>query len=219
MTRSDQVLSDFMDAWNAGRRPQVREYLARVPEGAERDELAEQIGTWLEVAPAPQLSDDAREQIRSEPVVQAVFSAVGDDAGAWTVTLPRLRERAGLGVRELAGRLVERLGVGGEPEAERAAGYLDRMEHGELRPDRVSRRLLDALGDLLGISGDALADLGGGGAGAMRPAAAGGTLFRADERSGQWFAADIDVLSRAAMAEAPAPMDELDRLFCGGPDA
>jgi hypothetical protein len=217
MSRSDQVLSDFMDAWNAGRRPRVREYLARVPEGDERDALADQIGTWLEVAPAPQLSDEARARIRAEPVVQAVFSAVGDDAGAWPVTLPRLRQRAGLGVRELAGRLVERLGLGGASEADRAAGYLERMEQGELRPDRVSRRLLDALGELLGVSGQALADLGGGGA--MRPAAAGGTLFRAGEQGGDWFATDIDVLSRAALTEAPAPMDELDRLFCGGPDA
>ena len=30
---------------------------------------------------------------------------------------------------------------------------------------------------------------------------------------------DIEVLSRAAMAPAPPPMDELDRLFTGGPEA
>ena len=217
MTRSDQVLSDFMDAWNAGRRPRVREYLARVPEGAERDELAEQLGTWREVAPAPRLSDEARAAIRAEPVVQAVMRAVGDDAGAWPATLPRLRERAGLGVRDLAARLVDRLALGGTAEADRAAGYLDRMERGELRSDRVSRRLLDALGDLLGVSGQALADLGGGGA--LRPAVASDMLFRADGEQGDEIMADIDVLSRAAVTAAPAPMDELDRLFCGGPDA
>ena len=43
----EQVLSDFIDAWNAGGRPRVRDYLARVPE-AERDALADEISTWLE---------------------------------------------------------------------------------------------------------------------------------------------------------------------------
>jgi hypothetical protein len=44
-------------------------------------------------------------------------------------------------------------------------------------------------------------------------------LFRADDDAAEQMARDIDVLSRAAMAPAPAPMDELDVLFCGGPDA
>ncbi len=30
---------------------------------------------------------------------------------------------------------------------------------------------------------------------------------------------DIELLSRAALSPAPPPMDELDRLFTGGPDA
>jgi len=31
-------------------------------------------------------------------------------------------------------------------------------------------------------------------------------------------AEDLEALSRAAMAPAPAPMDEVDRLFTGGPE-
>jgi hypothetical protein len=133
--------------------------------------------------------------------------------------LPRLRAHAGLGLGEVAGRLVERLGLGGVPEARRAEAYLGRMEDGRLGPDRVSRRLLDALGELLGASGASLAALGGRTAGMPRAAPAGGTLFRAEEDAGRRLARDIEVLSRAAMAPAPPPMDELDRLFCGGPDA
>lgn len=58
------------------------------------------------------------------------------------------------------------------------------MERGELGPDRVSRRLLDALGTLLGLGGRSLAELGGPVPGAPRAAAAGGTLFRAQEDAG-----------------------------------
>ena len=216
MSTPEKVLSDFIDAWNAGRRPRVHEYLEQVPSGPQRDELADQLSAWLEIAPTPAYSADARAAIRAEPVVQEVLATVGEDAGLWPVLLPRLRARAGLGVREVAAALLDRLGVGSANE-ERAADYLQRMERGQLRPEGVSRRLLDALGDLLGVSGSSLADAGAGGA--LRPAAAGGTLFRADEDAGRWLAEDIEVLSQAAMAPAPAPMDELDRLFCGGPDA
>jgi hypothetical protein len=218
MSLHEKALSDFVDAWNAGRRPRVREYLARVPEGPQRDALAEQIGIWLQTAPAPDLPPAVRAEIRAEPVVQQVLATVGDDTALWPQALPRLRARAGLGVRDVAARLVERLRLGGDPETERATAYLEEMERGERRADLVSRRLLDALGGVLGVSGRALADLGGG-TGAFRAAPAGGTLFRADEGVGEWLADDIDVLARAAMAPAPEPLDELDRLFCGGPEA
>ena len=160
MSDPAQVLSEFVDAWNAGRRPRVKEYLARVSD-EERGELADRITTWLEVAPPPSYDEGARAAVRAEPVVRQVLSTVGDDASAWPAVLPRLRERAGLGVGELAGRLVAVLGLGRAGEAARAAAYLERMERGELGPDRVSRRLLDALGALLGVSGRSLADLGG----------------------------------------------------------
>lgn len=216
MTGPDQVLSDFIDAWNAGRRPSVREYLRRVGDH-QRDDLAEQIATWLELAPPPPYDEEARAAIRSEPAVRAVLS--GEGAGAWPTLLPRLRRRAGLGLSELAGRLVAALRLGGAGEAGRVAAYLEEMERGELGSDRVSRRLLDALGPLLGVSGRSLADLGGRPGASVRPAAAGGMLFRAGGDADELVAGDIEVLSRAAMAPAPAPMDELDRLFLGGPDA
>jgi transcriptional regulator with XRE-family HTH domain len=216
MSTTEQVLSDFMDAWNAGRRPRVREYLEQVPEGAERDELAEQITTWLEVAPTPAYDDAARAAIRREPAVQHVFSSVGADAGLWPTVVPALRVRAGLSVRELATRVVTAFGLGRGDE-ERAAEYLTRLERGELPAGRVSRRLLDVLGSALGASAGTLADAAGYGSGLRRPAAA--ALFRADDAAGTWVADDITALSRAAMTPAPAAMDELDRLFTGGPDA
>lgn len=216
MSTTDQVLSDFIDAWNAGRRPRVRDFLVRVPEGAVRDDLADQITAWLELAPTPAYDAATRAEIRGEAIVRRVFAAVGDEAGLWPDVLPRLRERAGLSLRELALWLVERFRLGGE-SADRAADYLGRMERGELEPSRVSRRLLDALGETLGASGSTLSDaakLGGG----FRPAAAGGTLFRSDADADDQVVRDIEAVSRAAMAPAPAPMDELDRLFTGGPD-
>jgi hypothetical protein len=215
-TNSDQVLSQFIDAWNAGRRPRVLEYLRRVPEGAARDELAGQIGAWLEVAPAPDLDPAVRARVRAEPAVERALQAARAEAGLWPALIPRLRARAGLSVGQVAARIVERFRLGAGDQ-ERAEAYLERLERGELAPARVSRRLLDALGDLLGASGRTLAEAGALGAG-LRPAPGGGALFRAGADAGDQVAEDLDVLGAAAMTPAPPPMDELDRLFLGGPE-
>ncbi|HEX6025193.1 MAG TPA: hypothetical protein VFZ00_24585, partial [Solirubrobacter sp.] len=93
----------------------------------------------------------------------------------------------------------------------RAASYLEQLERGELDPARLSRRLLEALGALLGVPGRALAEP------LPRPAA--GAIFRAESDAAAQVRDDIELLSRAATTPAPPPMDELDRLFKGGPDA
>jgi len=214
----EQLLSDFMDDWNAGRRPDVRAYLEQLPAGAARDELAEQIGEWLEIAPTPAYDAPARAAIRAEPVVQRVFAAVGEDAGLWPQVLPTLRERSRLSLAQLASRVTERFGLGAG-ETARAESYLERLERGELDASRISRRLVDAVADALGVSPGSLADAGSFGRG-MRPAAAGGTLFRRAGDADDWVAQDLELLSAAAAEPPPAqPLDELDRLFLGGPDA
>jgi transcriptional regulator with XRE-family HTH domain len=216
MSTTEQVLSDFIDAWNAGRRPRVRDYLARVPDGAQRDDLADQISSWLEVAPTPDYDAATRAEIRAEPVVRQIFEAVGQDAGLWPQLVPRLRERRGWSVAQLAERLVARFGLPRADEA-RTATYVARLEHGDLEPSRLSRRLVDALADLLGASPGTFADAGGLTT-MLRAPAAGASLMRAEERPAAQFLEDIELLSRAAMRPAPAPMDEVDRLFLGGPE-
>jgi transcriptional regulator with XRE-family HTH domain len=217
MFSTDVLLSEFIDDWNAGRRPRVRDYLRRVPDDRARTKLAQEIDAWLEVAPTPDFDAQARAAIRAEPVVQRVFAAVGDDAGLWPQVLPDLRARSRLSVRELAGRLVERFSLSTADE-DRTAAYLERMEHGKLDATRVSRRLLDALADLLDVGPDTLAETGTFGR-ALRPAAPGGTLLRADGDAEEWVRDDLAVLSRAALEPAPPSLDEVDRLFLGGPDA
>jgi hypothetical protein len=216
MTGMDQVLSEFMDDWNAGRRPDVDDYLVRVP-AAERDELAEQLMTWLTIAPTPDYDDATRAQIRADPAVQAAIAAA-QESGAWPELLPRLRERAGLDVRGLAARVLSAVGLtaGGKDDEARAADYLGQMEAGELDAARVSRRLLDALGRVLGVDGGMLAGAGLVGRGLQEPSAA--LMFRTEGPADEDVAAELDALSRAAFAPAPEPLDEVDRLFLGGPE-
>jgi transcriptional regulator with XRE-family HTH domain len=217
MSTTDQVLSEFIDAWNAGRRPSAREYLARLPDGPDRDELADQITSWLEIGPTPAYPDDVRAEIAAEPLVAQLVSSADSEAGLWPSVVPALRSRAGLSVRDLAARLVERLSLDSSTVS-RTTGYLERLETGELDPTRVSRRLLEAMGGLLGVPDRALLDAGSFSS-RLRPAAAGGALFRSAGAADDWVRDDIEALSRAALTPAPPPMDELDRLFTGGPGA
>lgn len=214
--KTEALLSEFIDAWNAGERPSVRAFLRRVPDGSARDQLATEIEAWLEVAPTPGYSDAARRAIRAEPVVQRVFAAADDGAGLWPIVVPQLRERARLSLPELAARVAQRFRLSPGDEA-RTAEYLRQLEDGRLEPTRVSRRLLDALGELLGTGSGTLADAGGFGRG-LRPAV-GGALFRTEDVDTDRVAADLAVLAEAAMAPAPdRALDEVDRLFLGGPE-
>jgi transcriptional regulator with XRE-family HTH domain len=201
----EQLVGEFIDSWNLGRRPDLREYLARA-DPAERDELADQLATWLEVAPTPAYDEDTLTQIRSEPALVAALAAADAQPEPLAQRLPVLRQRAGLAIGELARRLTAIFDLS---DAERAADYLTRLERDELDERRLSRRLIDAIGAILRIDPDRLLP--------RPPLAAAQTFFRAEDGSQRWEMRDIDALSRAALAPAPEPMDELDRLFLGGP--
>jgi hypothetical protein len=208
MSAIDQILGEFIDAWKAGSRPDLGAYLARAP-AAQRDELAALVDAWLDVAPTPDYPAAARAAIAAEPALRAALQAAESLRPALPESIPALRERAGLGVRDVAAGLSERFGLADD---DRTVAYLERLERGELDPGRLSRRLLDALAQLLGAVRIAVPP-------AAATASPGQAFFRADEDADDWIVQDIDALSRAALASAPAPMDELDRLFLGGPDA
>ena len=151
----------------------------------------------------------------ADPILRAALEATGRDAGAWPELLPRLRERAGLSVRAVAERLTGVFGLRGQEE--RAVARLEQMERGELDASRVSRRLLDALGTVLGVPGEELAEAG---TLRFRPAAAPARAVPRRRRAARPRWPRISRRSRRPRrAPAPPPMDELDRLFLGGPSA
>ena len=185
MTTTEQILSEFIDAWSAGRRPDVHSYLQRAPT-AERAELAAHITTWLRVAPTPEYDDATRKTISQEPLLVAAREAAALARSPLSAQLPTLRERAGLAIRDVAGRLVTLFDLDDE---QRTADYLERVERDELDASRLSRRLLDGLAVILGADRDQLTP--------GRTAFAGGqSFFRAEDDADQWIAHDIDALPR-----------------------
>lgn len=209
MSTTDQLLGQFIEAWNAGERPDVRAYLARASDG-DRAELSEMLSAWLELAPTPAWDEATLEQISAEPALRVALDAAATGPLSVGEQVLALRERAGLGVTDVARRLARLFGLRDEP---RATAYLEDLERGELDPGGLSRRLLTGLAAILGADRDELT---------LQPAmSTGQTFFRSEGQADEWFADGIDALSRAALSPAPAsgPLDELDQLFVGGPDA
>ena len=103
MTDPDRILSEFIDAWRAGERPDAGAYVDRAPPGA-RPELARTIEVFLTLAPEPEYDAAAWATLTADPAVARITAAVeSDDAESWSALLPRLRERRGLSLDALAG--------------------------------------------------------------------------------------------------------------------
>lgn len=201
----ERVLSDFIDAWNAGRRPDVDAHLRRV-DPAQRDVLADEIASFLTWAPDPDYDDAALVALTADAVAALARAGAADPASWWSAWLPLLRRRAALTRAQLAERLGEWLGLAAatRPKAER---YLGDLEEGRLDPAGLSGGLLDGLAGALGI-----------GANVLHEAARGRTaapLFRADDVTPD-AVAELDVLADALTTEVPDDWDEIDVLFRGG---
>ena len=204
----DRILSDFIDAWNAGRRPDADDYVGWADE-PDRAPLASDIVAFLAFAPTPEYDDAALAAIRAEPAVVAGAAATRAPGGLWPSLLPQLRGRASLSTGRLAAALVGALGLSPGSEA-KTRDYLERLEAGELAPRGLSGRLLDGLARLLEVPRTVLDGAGGFG---TAPAPA---LFRAEGPRAEELRDDLDVLADALAAPAGGDWDEVDDLFRGG---
>lgn len=204
----ERLLSAFIDAWNAGERPRLEDYVERAA-SADREELAEAIEGYVELAPTPAYDAQALEAIRAE----ATGNADPAPARAPLPTLlARARSAAGLDVWQLAGRLARELSLPGERE-DKVAAYASQLERGELDARRLSRRVLDALGRALSVDPEALeraSQVSGG------PAPI-GARFRGGDAEGAARQRDrLEALADLMATPAPGEWDEVDELFRGG---
>ena len=207
MTDPDRILSEFIDAWRAGERPDAGAYVDRAPPPAQ-PELARTIEVFLSLAPEPEYDQTAWTALTADPAVARIAAAVeSDDAESWSALLPRLRERRGLSLDGLASAVSERLGLAGGSRTAKARAYLEDLERDRLVPERLSRRLLDALATVLETPAAWLERAG------AAPAAPAGALYR--RQGGGAVEQRLEVIADAMLADA-ADWDEVDELFQGG---
>jgi len=189
------ILGEFIAAWNAGRRPRMAAYLERVPP-ADRDALADQIETFLTIAPEPEYDEATWAEMTADPMIPRVAAA--SLAAADPQPLAGWRARLGLSLAQVA----EGLGFEGARRA-KAERYLAEVESGALEPRRP---LLERLGNVLGVPAEAIAR------GVVPGAPPAAAVFRRaleaphDER--------LDVIADALLSD-DEEWDDVDELFRG----
>jgi hypothetical protein len=212
MSSTDELLSRFIDAWNAGERPRAEDYVDRAPE-SERDELAGLIHTYLEHAPQPEYSEKTFAALLSEPAVQAASALIESDS--WQGLLPSLRRRAKLKRDEVVTRLAEALGVAGKERKVKA--YYHQMESGTLNPSGVSRSVFEALGKVFGVDPRKIEDAG---SFSIAKLAVADVHLRTEaddaQRLERMESVEMAAPASPGIAKARPDMDEVDRLFRGG---
>lgn len=211
MADVEQLLSDYIAEHRAGGEADPVEYLDQV-DGTARAELAELLDVYLARSEGQAWDAVAYRGSPAERMTEQLSASFAGQSGLWPVVLRRLRDRAQLTRDIVVARLAQNLDASGQEE--RVAEYLNDMEHGALPSSGVSQKALDALGAVLGTSGEFLRRIGepfGEGAGPAE-----GPVFA---RTALADAAYDEVASPAAMA-SPADVDEgaqrIDELFTGG---
>jgi hypothetical protein len=204
---AERLLSEFVDAWNAGERPLVDEFLKRVDEGR-RDELVELLDAFLRTAPRPSYSEQGLDEIQSDPAVRQIVVALTGDSGMLPSLLPRLRSRAKLRRDQVVSQVMETLGL--RPEAEpKTARYLHELEIGSLRATRVSRRVFEALARVLAVNVEELQEAAGAATLGTTRRDAAPALMRSLGTT-----EEVELLRESA--PGPDEWDDVDRLFLGG---
>jgi hypothetical protein len=209
MTDLDRLLADYIAEHRAGGDADPREYLSRAS-ATERTELAALIDTYLAHAPR-QPFDPARFRGSSaERTVDELERAIAGQAGLWPTLLPRLRDRAGLKRSELVERLAAALGVAGRKD--KVADYYHEMEQGRLAAHGVSDRVLEALGQLVGETAEALRNSGR----ALTPPGQGPATAATPAFARRAYGEPGAQEDASAPVPPQAEWDEVDELFRGG---
>src|SRR5918999_5668262 len=192
----NRLISEYKVAFGAGE-GDPRPFLERAAP-ADRALLAALIDAFLEEAPR-QASAGHEAAAR---VTDEVHRTLAGTSGLWPALLPRLRGRARLRRAEVVSQLAARLGAQGQQE--KVGLYYHQMEQGLLPEKGVSDTVLDALGKIMGYTGEALRRAG------QMPAPG---PPRSDEGAVFARATYGEPSEPAGAASSPEPFDEVDRLF------
>jgi len=207
VTEVERLLADYKEAHSsAGAAPDPREHLARATDPADRELLVALIDAYLSHAERRPFDAAAFGSSPAAAVSEQVHRSLAGAGGLWPALLPRLRSHARLRRAELVAELAARLGA--QSQREKVALYYHQMEQGLLPEKGVSDTVLDAIGKIVGYTGEALRRAG------QMPAPG---PPRADEGAVFARATYGGEPAEAVERERPAEQwDEVDRLFRGG---
>lgn len=215
MAEVEQILERFRTDFEAGREPNVADFLGEADPG-DRQVLAERIDRYLMNAPRRAWDPVAYEQSREKVVVDRFVAKLETGSGRWKELLPELRNEAQVKRSTLVERLAAALGVGtGEAQLEKVGDYYNQMEHGNLPARGVSSRVIEALASIVGVDAEEIRDAGGyGRSGPSSSAAAFARVVDPDER--YTLEQRVEGGGEVDAQVSPGERDEIDELFTGG---
>lgn len=209
MTDADRLLAEYIAEHRAGGEADPSGYLSRVSP-TQRTELAALIDAYLANAPRQTFVEAAFRGSSAERTVDELERAIAGQAGLWPAVLPRLRDRAGLRRSTLVDRLAAALGF--KNRQGKVASYYHEMEQGLLPAEGVSDRVLEALGQIVGETAQALREAGR----ALAPPSQGPPAAPAPAFTRRAYAEAAGAATPGAQPAEEGEWDEVDQLFRGG---
>jgi hypothetical protein len=150
MTSVDRLLEQYVDAYRSGE-TDPWPYLDQV-EGEQRIELEEMLELFLVNAePERPLPDSFEDSRPADFVDRLVVDLLAPERG-WRDFLPSLRLRNRIERQAVDAQLARALDALDQEESEKVADYYHDMEQGNLDPEGVSDRVLEALSDIYGTT-------------------------------------------------------------------
>ena len=210
MTDVDRLLADYIAEHRAGGEADPREYLSRASP-AQRTELAALIDAYLARAPRQPFDQAAFRGSSAERTVDELERAIAGQAGLWPAA-------ASAAARPRRAQAQRRSSSGSRPRSassdrqDKVAGYYHEMEQGLLPAEGVSDRVLDALGQIVGETAQALRDAGR----ALTPPGEGPPAAPAAAFARRAYAEPAGAPSPGAQPPPEGEWDEVDELFRGG---
>ena len=211
MTEVDRLFEQYISEHRAGGEAAPWAYLEQV-EGTDREELAALLDAYLARAPGQEWDAEAFAGSPASQLAEHLSRALNGEAGLWPVMLPRARERAKIERSQVAKRLAAALGVG--EREEKVRNYYHDMEYGLIPASGVSERVLDALGEIVGVAAETIRNAGRALGPGQAPAA--GTAFARTAIADERYEPAPPSVAPASAAAADEPWDEVDELFRGG---
>jgi len=154
MISIEQLFDQYTEAFRSGDKD-PRPFLRAAPE-EERDELSRLIELFLMRADPQEWDADAFAGSDAERLTERVLPGILAPDPGWSEMLPALRMEQRKTRGQISRMLARALHAKGSKEEEKVHDYYHDMEHGNLRPQGVSRQVLDSLAEIYGTTVEAL---------------------------------------------------------------
>lgn len=209
MSSIEQIFEQYAEAFRSGE-TDPRPFLRHAPEN-ERDELGKLIELFLMQTDPQEWDPDEFADSDAARMTERILPEILAPERGWSEMLPALRIEQKKSRGQISRMLAAALGVKSPEQAERVRDYYHDMEYGNLKPQGVSRQVLDSLADIYGTTVEILKRAGE----RTLPADDGGVVVYARTLGDADQAIGMASPGKPEFRRISGKPDWIDRLFTG----